>query len=104
VDDDEPLWAELFSPERLEQHARSLAREQLVSDRAPLTWSDDDARVFFGMKAQVPAPPTGEKKTTDEQADVDVWNTADERLCKYSAKSRRPLCQSQCISRCVWMA
>ena len=24
-DDQEPLWAELFSPERLEQHARSLA-------------------------------------------------------------------------------
>ena len=27
-DDQEPLWAELFSPERLEQHARSLAAEQ----------------------------------------------------------------------------
>jgi cyclic beta-1,2-glucan synthetase len=34
-DDQEPLWAELFSPERLEQHARSLAAEQPVSDRPP---------------------------------------------------------------------
>ncbi|HTM25682.1 MAG TPA: prolyl oligopeptidase family serine peptidase, partial [Vicinamibacterales bacterium] len=36
-------------------------------------------RVFFGMKEQVPAPPA-ERKTTDEAADVDVWNTADERI------------------------
>ena len=34
-DDQEPLWAELFSPERLEQHARSLAAEQPVSERPP---------------------------------------------------------------------
>ena len=34
-DDQEPLWAELFSPERLEQHARSLAAEQPVGDRPP---------------------------------------------------------------------
>ena len=32
-DDQEPLWAELFSPERLEQHARSLAAEQPVGDK-----------------------------------------------------------------------
>ena len=34
-DDEEPLWAELFSPERLEQHARSLAAEQPVGERPP---------------------------------------------------------------------
>ena len=34
-DDEEPLWAELFSPERLEQHARSLAAAQSVGDRPP---------------------------------------------------------------------
>ncbi len=50
-DDQEPLWAELFSPERLEQHARSLAAEQIVSDRAP-RWrafasrNADNARVL----------------------------------------------------------
>ena len=30
----------------------------VVSDRAPLDWSDDNKRVFFGAKAQVPAPDT----------------------------------------------
>ena len=28
----------------------------------------------------MPAPETGPRKTTDEQANVDVWNTADERI------------------------
>jgi dienelactone hydrolase len=50
-----------------------------VSDRAPLAWSDDNARVFFGIKPQVPAPST-ERKTRDEAPDVDVWNTTDERI------------------------
>jgi len=51
----------------------------VVSDRAPLAWSDDSARVFFGMKEQVPAPDTT-RRSTDEAPDVDVWNTADERV------------------------
>jgi dipeptidyl aminopeptidase/acylaminoacyl peptidase len=50
----------------------------VVSERAPLTWSEDNGRVFFGMKEQV-APPDTTRKTTDEAADVDVWNTADDR-------------------------
>ena len=52
----------------------------VVSDRAPLEWSDDNKRVFFGAKTQVAAPESGPRKTTDEQADVDVWNTLDERI------------------------
>ena len=52
----------------------------VVSDRAALEWSDDNKRVFFGAKEQVPAPDTGPRKSTDEQANVDVWNTADERI------------------------
>ena len=50
-DDQDPLWAELFSPERLEQHARSLAAEQAVGERAP-RWrafahrNADNARVL----------------------------------------------------------
>jgi acetyl esterase/lipase len=52
----------------------------VVSDRAPLVWSDDGKRVFFGIKEQVPAPPTGARRNTDEVADVDVWNTVDERI------------------------
>jgi len=53
----------------------------VVSDRAALSWSDDKKRVFFGMKAQVAAPdPNRRRETTDAAADVDVWNTADERV------------------------
>ena len=52
----------------------------VVSDRAGLSWSNDKKRVFFGIKEQVAAPATGPRKTTDESADVDVWNTADERI------------------------
>ncbi len=52
----------------------------VVSDRAPLTWSDDKKRVFLGIKEQVPAPSTGARKSTDEVADVDVWNSVDERI------------------------
>ena len=52
----------------------------VVSDRATLEWSDDDKRVFFGAKLQVPAPDTAPRKSTDELANVDVWNTSDERV------------------------
>jgi hypothetical protein len=52
----------------------------VISDRAPLEWSDDNKRVFFGAKEQVAAPDTGARKSTDEQANVDIWNTADERI------------------------
>ena len=51
----------------------------IVSDRAALAWSEDGKRVFFGTKEQVPAPDTT-RKSTDEAADVDVWNTGDERV------------------------
>jgi dipeptidyl aminopeptidase/acylaminoacyl peptidase len=52
----------------------------VVSDRAALDWSDDNNRVFFGMKEQVAAPDTARRRGTDEVADVDVWNTRDERI------------------------
>ena len=51
----------------------------VVSDRAALAWSEDDRRVFFGIKEQVPASDTA-RKSTDEAPDVDVWNTGDERI------------------------
>ena len=59
--------------------AEGFPKGWVVSDRAPLAWSDDNARVFFGMKEQVPAPDTT-RRSTDETPDVDVWNTADERV------------------------
>jgi dipeptidyl aminopeptidase/acylaminoacyl peptidase len=52
----------------------------VVSDRAALDWSGDGKRVFFGIKEQVAAPDTARRKSTDEVADVDVWNTKDDRI------------------------
>jgi dipeptidyl aminopeptidase/acylaminoacyl peptidase len=51
-----------------------------VSDRAPLAWSDDNERVFFGIIPQTPAPDTSRRRSTDSIADVDVWRTQDERI------------------------
>jgi dipeptidyl aminopeptidase/acylaminoacyl peptidase len=52
----------------------------VVSDRAPISWSDDDDRVFFGIIPQTPAPDTSRRRSADSVADVDVWRTADERI------------------------
>ena len=52
----------------------------VVSDRGALSWSHDTARVFFGAKQQVAAPDTDRKTDRDEVADVDIWNTGDERV------------------------
>jgi len=65
----------VFDPAKRED----LPKGWVVSDRAALAWSEDDKRVFFGIKEQVPAPDTA-RKSTDEAADVDVWNTGDERV------------------------
>ncbi|MGA2533834.1 MAG: prolyl oligopeptidase family serine peptidase [Candidatus Aminicenantales bacterium] len=67
--------AVVLEPEK----ADGLPKGWVVSDRAPLAWSEDNKRVFFGIKEQVPAPDTT-RKSTDEAADVDVWNTGDERV------------------------
>ena len=55
-------------------------KEWVLSERAPLAWSYDKARVFFGAKAQVVPPDTGRKPSTDSLADVDVWRTTDTRI------------------------
>jgi fermentation-respiration switch protein FrsA (DUF1100 family) len=60
--------------------AASFTKGWVVSERATLAWSDDKKRVFFGMKQQVAAPDTSRRRNTDEVADVDVWNTKDERV------------------------
>jgi len=59
--------------------AANFPKDWVVSDRATLQWSEDNKRVFFGIKEQVAAPDTT-RRTTDERPDVDVWNTADERI------------------------
>ncbi|MBP6715635.1 MAG: hypothetical protein KA205_02135, partial [Acidobacteria bacterium] len=55
-------------------------KDWVVSERATIDWSDDGKRLFFGMKPQVPAPVTGARRNADEVADVDIWNTSDERI------------------------
>jgi dipeptidyl aminopeptidase/acylaminoacyl peptidase len=52
----------------------------VMSDRAALEWSQDGQRVFFGAKPQVAAPEPNQRREADEVADVDVWNTLDERV------------------------
>ena len=59
--------------------ATGLPKDWVISERATLDWSDDGQRVFLGMKPQVPAPLTA-RKNADTDADVDVWNTSDERI------------------------
>jgi len=54
-------------------------KDWVVSDRATLAWSEDNTRVFFGIKEQVPTPDAT-RRTTDEAPDVDVWNTSDDRV------------------------
>jgi dipeptidyl aminopeptidase/acylaminoacyl peptidase len=57
----------------------SFPKGWVISERAAMSWSEDNRRVFFGIKEQVPAPDTT-RRGTDEVADVDVWNTTDDRI------------------------
>jgi dipeptidyl aminopeptidase/acylaminoacyl peptidase len=52
----------------------------VLSDRAPLAWSDDGRRVFVGIIPQTAAPDTARRRSADSVADVDVWRTQDERI------------------------
>src|SRR4029079_3893165 len=69
------------SPKSLDpSKAAGFPKGFVVSDRAPIDWSGANRGVFCGMKEQVPAPDTSaRRRNTDEVADVDVWNTKDER-------------------------
>lgn len=52
----------------------------VVSDRAPLSWSEDSRLVFLGTMKQTATPDTGRRRSTDSVPDVDVWRTQDERI------------------------
>ena len=52
----------------------------VVSERAPLSWSEDRRRVFLGTIPQTAAPDTVRRRSTDSIPDVDVWRTQDERI------------------------
>ncbi len=81
------VYAVLTSPAaaasavKLDATMAGFPKGMVVSDRRDLLWSADGKLVFLGIKAQSAAPDTTEKKKgTDEVADVDVWNTRDERI------------------------
>ncbi len=59
--------------------ADGFPKNWVASDRAALSWSEDNKRVFFGIKEQV-ASPDARRRNTDEAAEVDVWRTTDERI------------------------
>jgi dienelactone hydrolase len=75
LDSPEPVVAKL-DPSK----TPSFPKGFVVSDRASLDWSGDGKRVFFGMKEQVPAADTARRRGTDVVADVDIWNTKDDRI------------------------
>ena len=52
----------------------------VVSERAPLSFSEDGQRVFLGIIPQTSAPDTARRRSTDSIADVDIWRTDDERI------------------------
>jgi hypothetical protein len=52
----------------------------VVSERTPLSWSEDGRRVFLGIIPQTSAPDTARRRSTDSIADVDVWRTDDDRI------------------------
>jgi dipeptidyl aminopeptidase/acylaminoacyl peptidase len=52
----------------------------VISERVSLEWSEDGARVFFGIIPQTAAPDTARPASHDSVADVDVWRTQDERI------------------------
>ena len=58
----------------------TMAGSGLTVQCAAVAWSDDNRRVFFGIKPQVPAPRASTRRNADEEPDVDVWNTKDERI------------------------
>ena len=67
-------------PVSLDTNAAGFPDRFVISDRAPLTWSDDNKRVFFGIIGQSAAPDTGRRRSIDSVPDVDVWRTEDERI------------------------
>lgn len=52
----------------------------VVSERAPLSWSEDGRHVFLGIIQQTAAPDTARRRSTDSIPNVDIWRTQDERI------------------------
>lgn len=65
---------------RVQLESKAVTPGFMISERAPLSFSDDGARVYFGLIPQSPAPDTARRRSTDSIADVDIWRTTDERI------------------------
>ncbi|MBE0592202.1 MAG: hypothetical protein IH616_07360, partial [Gemmatimonadales bacterium] len=68
------------APVTLDPSAAGFPTGFVVSERAPLAWSEDGRRVFFGIIPQTAAPDTSRRPSRDSVPNVDVWRTADERI------------------------
>ncbi len=64
-------------PATLDTTATGFTRGWVISERAPLTWSEDGARVFLGAMPQTPAADTVRVESSDTTANVDIWSTTD---------------------------
>ncbi|MCA0376767.1 MAG: S9 family peptidase [Gemmatimonadetes bacterium] len=64
----------------LETKALGFPSGFMISERAPLAFSDDGARVYLGIIPQSPLPDTTRRRSTDSIADVDIWRTQDDRV------------------------
>ncbi len=60
--------------------SKSVTPGFMISERAALSFSDDGARVFFGLIPQSPTPDSARRRSTDSIADVDIWRTGDDRV------------------------
>ena len=68
------------TPAILDPTAAGFPKGFVISDRATLTFSDDNNRVFLGVIPQTSAPDTSRRRSADSVADVDVWRAQDERV------------------------
>ncbi len=66
-----------LAPVTLTAESSGFPTDWVISDRAPLQWSEDGARVFFGAMQQTPAADTLQPHASDSTVDVDVWRTTD---------------------------
>ncbi len=55
---------------------KDFPEEMILSEKGELTWSEDNSRIYCGIKEQEAEP----EKSEDPVANVDVWHWKDERL------------------------
>ncbi|NJD18971.1 MAG: S9 family peptidase [Gemmatimonadetes bacterium] len=65
------------APATLDTSAAGFPDGWVISERSPLSWSEDGTRVFLAAMPQTPAKDTVRVESSDTTTDVDVWRTAD---------------------------